>query len=122
MSKKNIPLKIVKLLIKEDEPLILQHIAKKINETPQATGYNIRKMCEKGILVSVFDETDNNKLYHLQSFYYMDETLTSLYILLEPFGVSIADLIEIKDCRDKVTALANNLEIVFQLFVDSIRE
>lgn len=119
MSRNNISLKIVEALIRSDEALILQHIAKKINETPQTTAYNLKKLCDAGVVLSIEDDT--SKQYLLQPFYYMEDTLSSLYILLEPFAKSISDLLDTCDSENRLDFTTNNLELIFELFIKDLK-
>lgn len=119
MNGNNISLKIVEALIKSDEALILQHIAKKIGETPQTTAYNLKKLCDMGIVICI--DGGNNKQYLVQPFYYMEDTLNSLYVLLKPFAETINKLLD--DCaeKDRLDYTTNNLELIFELFIKDFK-
>jgi hypothetical protein len=72
--------------------------------------------------IVLFIEDDNNKRYLLQPFYYMDDTINSLYILLKPFAESISTLLDACDEKERLGYTTNNLEQVFKLFIADFKQ
>ena len=118
----DVPLKILKALIKEDTPLTLSTISKKIEEVPQLTEYHLKKLIQAGILFRL--NTDETITYELQQFYYDEETINVLYQMLLPFAEVVhAELLQSKQDRtsnDLCEITINNLRLLLLLFHDDL--
>ena len=110
-------LKIIKCLIKEDNPLILNHIAKKTKLDIQLVEYHIKKLIEEGIVISEIEE--EKKYYFLCSPFYDRNNMTALYSLLTPYvKATVKDLSE--DTATTEKQVLNTFMYLLLLFIDNI--
>ena len=110
-------LKIIKCLIKEDSPLILNHIAKKCKLDIQLVEYHIKKLIEEGIIISEIEE--GKKYYFLCSPFYDKNNMNALYSLLTPYvEATVKNLSE--DTGTTEEQVLNTFMYLLLLFVDNI--
>ena len=89
---KNIKLDIIKCLIDEGEPLILNHIAKRTENSPQSIEYHIKQLIDDGVLHCAAN-TDNRKYYFLSVPFYEPALIDALYGALTPTTTNITKLL-----------------------------
>ena len=107
-------LDIIKCLIKEENPLILNHIAKKVGKSAQSVEYNIKQLLHQNVLMYATDD-DDKKYYFLAIPFYNKELVDSLYQYLTPFAEEVSSqLPENTDYKDVVCMLG----YILQLFID----
>ena len=110
-------LKIIKCLIKEGNPLILNHIAKKTKLDIQLVEYHIKKLIEEGIAITVTEE--GKKYYFLCSPFYDKNNMNALYSLLTPYvKATVKDLSE--DTATTEEQVLNTFMYLLLLFIDNI--
>lgn len=110
-------LKIIKCLVKEDNPLILNHIAKKTKLDIQLVEYHIKKLMEEGIVISEIEE--KKKYYFLCSPFYDRNNMNALYSLLTPYvEATVKDLSE--DTATTEKQVLNTFMYLLLLFIDNI--
>ena len=116
MSNNNTKLAIIKCLIDERNPLILNQIAKKIGQSAQLTEYHIKQLWECGILKC--EPIDDRKCYFLSSPFYDEGWIAELYQCLTPYAESIATELDDADSESVIHTMAYLLE----LFIDDLNE
>jgi len=110
-------LKVIKCLIKEDNPLILNHIAKKTKLDIQLVEYHIKKLIEEGIVISEISE--EKKYYFLCSPFYDRNNMNALYALFTPYvEATVRDLSEETTTTEK--QVLNTFMYLLLLFIDNI--
>ena len=110
-------LKIIKCLIKEDNPLILNHMAKKTDLDIQLVEYHIKKLIEEGIVISEIEE--EKKYYFLCSPFYDRDNMNALYSLLTPYvEETVKSLSEDRQTTEK--EVLNTFMYLLLLFIDNI--
>ncbi|MBA7609121.1 hypothetical protein ES703_16308 [subsurface metagenome] len=91
MTERDPILKIVEAMQKADKPLILNHIAKRANESAQLVNYHLCQMIKKGLVLCLNE--DDKKYYILQPIFYDENWLIALYKMLTPFVEGMGDKI-----------------------------
>jgi len=76
-------LTIVETMQKADQPLILNHIAKRSKLSPQLVDYHLEQLIKKGLVLLA--EEEGKKYYLLQPIFYDENWLDALYTMLTPF-------------------------------------
>ena len=110
-------LKIIKSLIKEDSPLILNHIAKKTDLDIQLVEYHIKKLIEEGVVI--IETEEEKKYYFLCSPFYDTNNMNALYSLLTPYvEATVKDLSEGGATTEE--QVLNTFMYLLLLFVDNI--
>ena len=110
-------LKIIKCLIKEDNPLILNHIAKKTKLDIQLVEYHIKKLIEEGIII--IETEEEKKYYFLCSPFYDTDNMNALYSLLTPYvEATVKNLSEDRLTTEK--EVLNTFMYLLLLFIDDI--
>jgi len=94
-------LRIIYAFLKNKEPLILNHIAKLCDLSPQLVEYHIKKLIEEGIIIKVSVDDDTSIYYQLQPFFYDKDMINALYILLGEFSEYMFKGITLKDTNKK---------------------
>lgn len=115
----DIKLKIIKCLIKEDSPLILNHIAKKTKHSAQLVEYHIKRMLDQGVIICGCSE--GKKYYYLSAPFYDEYKIDALYKYLTPYIETI--ITEMKDCNDGVVEYETavfTLKYLLHLFIDDV--
>ena len=110
-------LKIIKILIKADKPLILNHIAKKTNLDIQLVEYHIKKLIGDGIVI--IETEEEKKYYYLCSPFYDTNNMNALYSLLTPYvEATVKNLSE--DTATTEEQVLNTFMYLLLLFIDNI--
>lgn len=110
----SIKIDIIKCLIKEENPLILNHIAKKIGKSAQSVEYHVKDLVNQKILQCATDDK-NKKYYFLTLPFYNKELIDSLYQYLTPFAEEVSSqLQDPTEYKDVVCTLG----YILQLFID----
>lgn len=111
-------LKIINCLIKEERPLILNHIAKKTDLDIQLVEYHIKKLIEEGIII--YENEEEKRYYRLSSPFYDVDNINALYSLLTPYVEATAK--ELLEGNSKTTS--DDVLITFMylllLFIDNV--
>lgn len=110
----SVDIKIILELQKADKPLIANHIAKGINETPQLVDYHLKNLLEKGVILTV--EEYDTTFYMLQPSFYMEKAETSLMTILIEWLKIFMEQLEIDPELDKTKVILNNLKYYFTIF------
>lgn len=111
-------LKIIKCLIDEDNPLILNHIAKKTDLDIQLVEYHIKKLIAEGIVNTAIEE--QKKYYYLCDPFYDENNMNALYKLLIPYVEATAR--EMTEGNPGITEkeVLNAFMYLLLLFIDNI--
>ena len=115
-------LKIVLFMRKKDRPLIANHIAKGIKESPQLVDHHLRRLVNQGIIL--FQDDMGSRFYILQPVFYMEPAERSLMTILTPWVTEVAKQIvidpEAKFTREEV--VRRNLLFYFNAFLHEIKD
>ena len=116
-------IQIIEAMQKGGNPLILQHIAKMSKLTPQLVSYHMKQMVKWGIagVVQSPDITDTKAYYVLQSAYYDEHWLNSLFVLLEPYMKALVIDFEQTEV-DPTKSVIRNLSMFLRLFERKIEK
>jgi len=123
MHDKDPILRIVEVMQNADKPLILNHIAKRAEASPQLVDYHLGRMIKKGLVLCV-DEYDK-KYYILQPIFYDENWLTALYQMLTPFVEGMSDKIGYEQCDQDVPqdrVVINILVMFLRRFEDELQK
>ena len=110
----NTKLAIIKCLIDEREPLILNQIARKIEQSAQLTEYHVKQLRECGILKC--EPIEDRKCYFLSSPFYDETRIIELYEQLTPCAESLA--IELDEDSETVI---HTMSYLLRLFIDDFK-
>ena len=114
-------LKIVLFMQKKDRPLIANHIAKGIKESPQLVDHHLKRLAEQGIIL--YEDDMRSRYYILQPIFYMEPAERSLMTILTPWVAEVAKQIvinpEIKFTKEEV--ICRNLLFYFNAFLQEIK-
>jgi len=113
-----VALKIIKVLQEADRPLILNHVAREVGESPQLVDYHLRSLVEKQVVLQTEDVS--SKYYFLQPSFYLVEAETSLMKVLTPWIQEFAKQTEVETDSDKKQAVLDNLYYYFSLFLKKV--
>lgn len=123
MHDKDPILKIVEAMQDADKPLILNHIAKRSDTSPQLADYHLGQMIKKGLVLCI-DEEDK-KHYMLQPIFYDENWLTALYQMLTPFVEGMSGKIGYEQCELDVSqerVVINILVMFLRRFEDELEK
>jgi len=113
--------KIVQALRRANEPLILQHIAKRSRMSHQIISYQLEKLIEWGIITSFVDE--DKTYYQLQKPYYEEQALEKLSTKLLPYMKGISEKMDFSQVKGSTTeAVVKNLFMFMRLFETEIEK
>ena len=120
MTDNNTKLAIIKCLIDERNPLILNQIAKKIGQSAQLTEYHVKQLRECGILKC--EVMEDRKCYILSSPFYDEGWIAELYQCLTPYAESIATEIKEDVINVNYEKVVNTMAYLLELFIDDLNE
>ncbi len=111
-------LKIIKCLVDEDKPLILNHIAKKTDLDIQLVEYHIKKLIAEGIVNTAIEA--EKKYYYLCAPFYDEDNMNALYSLLIPYVKATAK--EMREEKEEITEkeILNAFMYLMLLFIENI--
>lgn len=111
-------LKIIKCLIDEDNPLILNHIAKKTDLDIQLVKYHIKNLIADGIVNTAIEA--EKKYYYLCDPFYDENNMNALYALLTPYIEATAK--EMTEDNPEITEreILNTFMYLLLLFIDNV--
>lgn len=113
--------KIVQALRRANEPLILQHIAKRSRTSRQLVSYQVEQLVEWGIITTSVIE--DKTYYQLQKPYYDDQALEKLSTKLLPYMRNISDKMDFSQVKGSTTeAVVKNLFMFMRLFETEIEK
>ena len=113
--------KIVQALRRANEPLILQHIAKRSRMSHQIISYQLEKLIEWGIITSFVDE--DKTYYQLQKPYYEEQALEKLSTKLLPYMKGISEKMDFSQVKGSTTeAVVKNLFMFMRIFETEIEK
>lgn len=116
---------IIEAMQKANKPLILQHIAKRCELDPQLVSYHMKQMIMWGIAGTVEspDLSDDKTYYVLQSAYYDQRWLESLFALITPYITALNEQIDFDQATvEPAKAVVRNLSMFLRLFERKIEE
>lgn len=116
---KNIEDRIVDLLYIRDEALKAYQISKEINESPQITDYNVKKLVKKKVLVPVVD--GKSTYYRLQGVFYVERAGDALMASLIPFVKIFSQEIEAEG-EDRLKVVYENLKHYFRVVIKDFKK
>jgi len=108
-------LKIVELLQNEPDPLILNHIAKKIGDTPQLVDFHLRNLVSDGIVRKI--ENKDEIKYHLQPYIYSKQFKEVFEKRIGEWAVILEPYLDLANADDEVDAILNNLYMIMREFL-----
>jgi len=108
-----IKLDIINCLIKEENPLILSHIAQRIKRSPQLTEYHVKQLIDQKIMLCATDD-EKKKYYYLTIPFYNEELISSIYISLTPVVENLSNQVP----SPEYETIVNTLNYLLQIFID----
>lgn len=113
--------KIIQALRRANEPLILQHIAKRSRMSPQSVSYQLEKLIEWGIVTS--KSIDEKTVYQLQQPFYDEQALEKLSNALIPYMKKMGKNLDFSQIKGESTeAVIKNLFMLMRLFESEIEK
>ena len=109
---------------KAGQPLILQHIAKQCDLSPQIVKYQVDQMIQCGIIGSIQHPEEPLKTYYmLQPAYYDKNWLQTLYALFTPYIEALGKMIDTQQATvTPEQALTRNITMFLRLFEEEIEK
>ena len=118
-SDNDIKIKIIKCLVKEEKPLILNHISKKTKRSIQLIDYHIKQMIDQGVIICSL--TEGKKYYYLSAPFYDEYGTEALYKYLTPYIETIVtEMKEENDGNVEYKAAIFSLKYMLYIFIDDV--
>jgi predicted transcriptional regulator len=120
MKEETCRFKIMSCLIKEQEPLILNHIAKKTHLTAPTVKYQIESMIADGLVLKIPPEGNGGSKYSPQQYFVNNSTMTSLMLLFQPYCNMLQKFSNMEQAT--IDNPIPQLKMLLELFMSNISE
>lgn len=114
-------IKIIQVLRRADDPLIMQHVAKRSHLSVPLVSYHLEQMLEWGIIVA--SNSEDKTVYSLQEAYCDDQLLEDLSEMLVPYMNKMRKRMDFSQVEVSSTeAVIRNLFMFLRLFQTEIEK